>query len=61
MAQWVKNPTGCWEVSGLIPGLVQWVKGSSVAAAVAVIQSPARELLYAVGAAIKLQSGLEAL
>lgn len=34
-------------------GLVQWIKGSHVATAVAHIQSLAQELLYAVGAAIK--------
>ena len=37
----------------MIPGLVQWVKASGVAAAVAQIQSLAQELPYAVGAAIK--------
>ena len=41
MVQWVKNSTAvAWvavepPVSGLIPGLAQWVKGSGVAAAVA--------------------------
>ena len=43
---------------GSIPGPAQWVKGSGVAAvaqvtAVALIQSLARELPYATGAAIK--------
>ena len=38
---------------GLIPGLVQWVKRSGVATAVARIQSLARELPYAVGVAVK--------
>ena len=26
MAQYVKNPTGVYEVAGSIPGLTQWVK-----------------------------------
>ena len=26
MAQWVKNPIGIHEDSGLIPGLAEWVK-----------------------------------
>ena len=38
MAQWVKNPTSssaCCRGVGWLSGLVQWVKGSRVAAAVA--------------------------
>ena len=38
MAQWVKNLTApAWASGGvdLIPGLVQWFKGSTIAAAVA--------------------------
>ena len=31
MAQQVKNPTSIHKDVGLIPGLAQWVKGSSVA------------------------------
>ena len=31
MAQWVKNLTSIHEEVGLIPGLAQWVKGSSIA------------------------------
>ena len=31
MVQWVKNPTNSHEDVGLIPGLSQWVKGSSIA------------------------------
>ena len=38
---------------GLIPGLAQWVKGFSVAAPAAQIQSLARELPYATGGGIK--------
>ena len=45
MAQWVKNPTaGCCGGGGLIPSLMQWVKGSGVSAAGAGIQPLAREL-----------------
>ena len=31
MAQWVKNPTGSQEDAGLISGVTQWIKGSSIA------------------------------
>ena len=31
VAQQVKNPTSFHEDAGLIPGLAQWVKGSSIA------------------------------
>ena len=31
MAQWVKNPTSIYEDASIIPGLIQWAKGSSVA------------------------------
>ena len=31
MAQWLTNPTRNQEVSGSIPGLARWVKGSGVA------------------------------
>ena len=37
-----------------MPHLVPWVKGSSVAAAAAQIQSQAQELPYAEGAATKI-------
>ena len=37
---------------GSIPGSAQWIKGPSVAAAVAQIQFLAQELPYAVGVAI---------
>ena len=57
MAQWVKSLTAEAQVhcrgEGLIPGLVQWVKGSGVAIAVAWIQSLAWEFPYATGAAIE--------
>ena len=45
MAQWVKNPTasgsGLCGVTGLIPSLVQWVKGSGVAAGLAQVTAAA--------------------
>ena len=34
VVQWVKNPTSIHEDVGSIPGLAQWVKGSSIAMAV---------------------------
>ena len=37
----------------LIPGLAQWVKGSGIAAAMDRTQILAREVPYAVGAAVK--------
>ena len=57
MAQWVTNPTSIHEDVGSLPGLVQWVEGSSSAAAaahvttVAQIQSLAWELSYATSVA----------
>ena len=51
MAQRVKNLTG----EARVTSLVQWVKGSQVAAAAARIQSLAWELPYAVDVAIKLK------
>ena len=62
MAQRVKNPTAAaWSLQrcGLHPHLVQWIKGSSIAAAVAevvtVVRIPslAQEFPYALGTAIK--------
>lgn len=58
MVQWVKNQSNC---SGLglcrgacwMPSQALWVKGSDVAVAAAEIQSLARELSHAVGAAKK--------
>ena len=63
VAQWVKEPTdysvlGRCRGVGLIPSLAQWVKGSGIAAAgvqvaaTAWVQSPAKEIPCAVGAAI---------
>ena len=62
MVQWVKNPTSeAWVAArgmGSIPNPMQWVKGSSVAAAavqvteVAQIRSLGWELSQTVGAAI---------
>ena len=66
VVQSVKNLTKeAWvtaEDTGSIPSPSQWVKGSSIATAVAQvtaatqIQSPAQELPYAVGAAIKIKT-----
>ena len=59
MVQGVKNLTAVTQVMGSIPSLLQWVKGSGIAAAVAwvtaaaQIQSLAWEIPYAAGAAIK--------
>lgn len=59
MAQWVKNLTATAQGSGhsgrvdSIPGLGQWVKGFSGAAAAAQIISLAQKLPYALGVAIK--------
>ena len=60
MVQWVKNLTAAaclmllWRY-GLYPW-PWWVKGSGIVAAVAYIQSLARELPYAAGVAIKKKS-----
>ena len=55
MVQWVKNPTevALVAVEARVQFLAQWVKGCSIAAAVARIQSLAWELPYAAGTAIK--------
>ena len=62
VAQWVKNLTAtAWVTADLTPGLVQWVKGSSIATAelevtaVAHFQSLAEKLPYTMGAAIKIK------
>ena len=56
MAKWIKIPAPVAWVhaggTGLMPSLVQWVKGSGVAAA-AWIQPLAQEHPYAMGMAIK--------
>ena len=49
------SSSGHCKGEGSIPGPAQWVKGASVAAAVAQPQFLARELPYDVDAAIKLQ------
>ena len=54
MAQWVKNPTAVARVTveaRFHHGQAQWVKGSSMATAVARIQSLAWELPCATGVA----------
>ena len=59
MVPWAKDPALCLSQQGLIPGLVQQVKASGIAtavaevAAVAQIRSLAREPPYAVSMAIK--------
>ena len=57
MAQLVKNPTAAAlvEVQGSIPSLLQWVKGSSVAAAVVLGFNlwPGNFVQYAMGTGIK--------
>ena len=56
MVQWVKNQTAASRDAAeacLIPGLVQWVKGSSFAAVSAERQSLVLEFPYDMGVAIK--------
>ena len=58
MAQWVKNPTAAAWVAAEVQVwflALQWAKGSSVATAVAWIQSLAQKFPYAVDAAMKLK------
>ena len=62
VVQWVKNLTAA---ACLIPSPVQWVKGSSIAAAVAQVTIATRilslawELRYAVGAAVKKKNEIK--
>ena len=61
MAQWLTNPTGIHEATGLTPGLTQWVKDLVLLwpwhrpAAAAMIQPLAWETSYAVGVALKIK------
>ena len=50
------NSSGRFGGIGSIPSPAPWVKGSRVATAVAQIQPPAQELLYATGVTIKRKS-----
>lgn len=61
MEQWIKNPNAEARVGGVgsNPGLVQWVKASSVATSAAQVSTMAQfqplawELAYTMGVAIK--------
>ena len=46
MAQQVKNPTSILEDAALIPGLIQWVKGSGVATSFSVGHRCSLDLAY---------------
>ena len=46
MAQWVNNPTSIHEDVGLIPGLDQWVKGSSIAVSCGVVHRCSLDLAW---------------
>ena len=59
VVRWLMNPTRNQEVSGLIPGLAQWVKNLALLrlwcrlAATALIEPLAWEPPYAMGVALK--------
>ena len=54
--QWVKNATAVAEVTGegagLIPGLAQWVKGPSIAKALAKVVAASQDLIPGLGTSI---------
>ena len=45
VAQWVRNPARIYEEESLIPGLTQWVKGSSIAVSCGVVHRCGSDLV----------------